>query len=178
MLLFVERIIEYIGSVWRRNLFEKKAKKCGTNIAVYGKIYHINPNVEVGNSVKIYPDVQFFGDGPIVIGSNVSIGNGTVLYASKSGGIFIGDDTIIAAQGYIVDMNHGIEENSLIRKQPCIAEKVVIGKDVWLGANVTVLKGCIIGDGAVIGAKSLVNKNVECNTIAVGIPIKIRGTRG
>ena len=48
----------------------------------------------------------------------------------------------------------------------------MIGEDVWLGANVTVLKGSAIGDGAVIGAKALVKGKIECNAIAAGIPAR------
>lgn len=178
MLLLIEKTFESIAGIWRRRLFKKKARECGLNIAVYGKIYHINPNVIVGSNVKIYPGVQFFGDGQIVIGNNVSIGNGTLLYASKDAGIFIGDDTIIAAQSYIVDANHGIKKDVLIRQQPCESEKIVIGSDVWIGANVTVLMGSTVGDGVVIGAKSLVNSNVEAEAIVVGIPARKIGARG
>lgn len=177
MILFFEKILAGLGNKWRRKLFAKKCNKCGENVAVYGKIYHINPNVFVGNNVKIYPGVQFFGDGIIQIGDNVSIGNNTMLYASKEAGITIGDDTIIAAQSYIVDTNHGIKGNVLIRKQENISEKITIGSDVWLGANVTVLKGVHIGDGAVIGAKALVNKDVSDNNIVAGVPAKIIGVR-
>ena len=52
-------------------------------------------------------------------------------------------------------------------------EKVIIGSDVWLAANVTVLKGSKISDGAVIGAKSLVKGEIPENAIAVGIPAKV-----
>lgn len=177
MILFVERVIESIGSKWRRNVFVKKCKECGENLAVYGKVYQINTNVYIGNNVRIYPGVQFFGDGEIRIGNNVSIGNNTMLYATKNAGIYVGNDTIIAAQGYIVDTNHGIEKGELIRKQRCNSEAIVIGSDVWIGANATVLKGVHIENGAVIGAKALVNKNIAENAIAVGIPSKIIGVR-
>ena len=64
-----------------------------------------------------------------------------------------------------------------IRKQENISEKITIGSDVWLGANVTVLKGVHIGDGAVIGAKALVNKDVSDNNIVAGVPAKSIGVR-
>jgi acetyltransferase-like isoleucine patch superfamily enzyme len=54
---------------------------------------------------------------------------------------------------------------------------VKIGRDVWLGTNVTVTDGVSIGDGAVVGAYSLVNNNLPPNVIAYGIPAEIKGER-
>lgn len=51
--------------------------------------------------------------------------------------------------------------------------KVVIGNDVWLGYNVCVKEGVTIGDGAVIGAKALVTKDIPPYAIAVGIPARV-----
>ena len=54
---------------------------------------------------------------------------------------------------------------------------VTIGEDVWLGANVTVIKGAVINNGVVVGAKSLVNSEIAENSIAVGVPARVIGTR-
>ena len=51
--------------------------------------------------------------------------------------------------------------------------KVVIGNDVWIGYGVTILSGVHIGDGSVIGANALVNKDIDPYTIAAGIPAKV-----
>ena len=74
-------------------------------------------------------------------------------------------------------MDHGITSGKLIHKQQNTVAPVNIGNDVWLGANVTVLKGSDIGDGAVIGAKALVKGKIGTNRIAVGIPAKEIGER-
>lgn len=169
---FLQKVVDKLTNTFRKKVFREKITKCGKNLAIYGKIYLINQNIEVGNNVKIYPGVQFFGGGLIKIGNNVSIGNNTMIYASEDGGIEIGDDTIIAAQCYIIDMNHGMKKGQLIRNQENIAQKVVIENDVWIGANVTVLKGSHIESGTVIGAKSLVNNRIPENSIAIGIPAR------
>ncbi|MFT5823925.1 MAG: acetyltransferase-like isoleucine patch superfamily enzyme [Crocinitomix sp.] len=52
------------------------------------------------------------------------------------------------------------------------SEETIVGNDVWIGANSTVLAGVKIGDGAIIGAHSLVNKDVEPYSIVVGVPAK------
>ena len=54
-----------------------------------------------------------------------------------------------------------------------LAKPLSIGNDVWIGANVTILRGVQIGDGAVIGANSLVNKDIPPYAIAVGNPAKV-----
>ena len=50
---------------------------------------------------------------------------------------------------------------------------VKIGKKVWIGSDCTILPGVKIGDGAVIGAGSVVTKNVHANSIAVGSPARV-----
>lgn len=90
----------------------------------------------------------------------------------KRGGVLIGENTMIAAQCFVIDMDHGIESEKKICQQKNKADKIIIGSDCWLGANVTVLKGSQIYDGAVVGAKSLVKGVVEANTVVVGIPCK------
>ena len=100
------------------------------------------------------------------------IGDNVIIWASKNGGITIGDNTQIAAHTYIIDCDHGIKKDELINKQPLISKKIEIGNDVWIGANCTILKGSIIENGAVIGAKSLVNNHLPAYSINVGIPAK------
>lgn len=89
----------------------------------------------------------------------------------------IGNNVSIAAHTYIIDSNHGIEYGRLINEQGLASEKITIGDDVWIADNCTILKGVNIGDGAVIGAKSLVNKDVETNAVAFGVPAKAHGYR-
>ena len=177
MILLIERIKNKILRWYRKKVFCKYTHNKKSNVNLVGKITLINQNIKIGNNVTIYPDVMFFGDGPIEVGDNVNIGNGTILYASKDVGIRIGSNTMIAAQCYIIDMDHGIKAGTLIRHQENTTEKVIIGEDVWLGAGVKVLKGSKIGDGAIIGAGSVVKGEIQENSIAVGVPAKIKKIR-
>lgn len=70
-------------------------------------------------------------------------------------------------------MNHGTKKGELIRNQANEISPINIGADVWIAANVVVLKGVTIENGAVIGANSLVNSNIKEDGIAVGAPAKI-----
>lgn len=56
----------------------------------------INTNIRLGKNVAIYPHVMFFGNGPIEIGDNVSIGNDTIIASLSKEGIKIGSNTLIA----------------------------------------------------------------------------------
>lgn len=173
MRYFVYRVIDYLARVYREKRFKYEIHCPHSHFRIVGGITVINKNIQLGENVTIYPGVMFWGDGPVVIGNNVDIGNNTVIYASKNGGVTIGADTQIAAQCYIIDMDHGIAKDEIINNQLDVASPISIGKDCWLGANVTVLKGSLINDGAVIGAKSLVKGEVPQNAVVLGIPAKV-----
>jgi acetyltransferase-like isoleucine patch superfamily enzyme len=89
----------------------------------------------------------------------------------------IGRNCMIGPHCYITDGNHGMKMSLPIKKQPMTAAPVVIEDDVWLGAGVIVLKGVRIGRGAVIGAGSVVTRNIEPFMIAVGTPARAIGRR-
>ena len=170
---YVYRIIDAVARTYRKRKFRNEIRCPHKDFNLVGPITVINRRVKLGKNVTIYPGVMFWGDGPIIIGDNVSIGNQTVIYSSQMGGVCIGDDTQVAAQCYIIDMDHGTLADKKISEQPNTVAPVVIGKDCWLGANVTVLKGSVIEDGAVIGAKGLVDGLVKKNSVAVGCPVRV-----
>ncbi len=173
MILYFDRFLQKIIRAYRKKVFIEKIKCQHKSFNLVGSVNVINTNITLGKNVTIYPDVMFFGDGPIVIGDNVDIGNNTIIYSSKNGGVTIGSNTMVAAQCYIIDMDHGLDANIPIMNQQNSVKAVKIGDDVWLAANVTVLKGSNIGDGAIIGAKALVKGDIPSNAVAVGTPAKV-----
>lgn len=175
--VFNQKVYQKLVTAHRKAYFRAVTKCPHKDFNVFGKMTLINPNVKIGRNVTFYPDVMLFGDGLIEIGDNVGIGNGTVLYASKNGGIHIGDNTVIAAQCYIIDMDHGIKAGALIQKQENTIKPIYIGEDVWTAAGCKILKGSTIHDGAVIGAQSVVKGEIEANAIAVGIPAETKKYR-
>ena len=122
---------------------------------------------------RIAFDTILWGDGTIKLGERSSIGSCSRIFASKNGGVEIGDYTMTASHFYIIDCDHGIAAGEYIMKQPMTQAKVKIGSDVWFGYKCTVLKGVTIGDGAVCGACSLVTKSVPENAVVGGVPAKI-----
>lgn len=170
---FFYKIVHRIKYVYRRNVFKLKTNLKHNNFVLYGDVYVLNNNVKIGNNVHIYPNVTFWGDGRIEIGDNCSIGQGTVIFASDSGGVTIGNNTHIAAQCYIIDMDHGIQADRLIEEQDNLIERITIGNDVWIAAGAKILKGSILSDHSVIGANAVVKGEISINAVAVGIPAKV-----
>lgn len=168
--LLIERIKNKFLRTYREYIFFCLT---GQKVKLVKNVTLINRNLKIGKNVTLYPDVMFYGDGLIEIGDNVEIGNGTVIYASKEGGVSIGENTLIAAQCYLIDMDHGMSRDELIRNQSNTVSPIKIGKDVWIAANVTILKGSTVGDGAIVGAKGLVKGSIPSNAIVVGNPAKI-----
>lgn len=173
MIVLFERIVNKIAREYRKRLFLKMTGNKRRYLKVKGKIFVMNRNVSIGEYVSLYPGVQFFGDGKITIGNHVSLGNGTIIYASKSAGVTIGNDVSVGAYSYIIDADHGVSRGGLIRENKLETSEIIIEDDVWLATNVTVLKGSHIRKGAVCGAKALVKGEIEEYGIAVGIPAKV-----
>lgn len=178
IILILDRIKNKIIRKWEKYVFRKRISCPHSDFTLVGSVTLINTNIRLGHGVVIYPGVMFWGNGSIQIGDHVDIGKDTIIYSSAcNGGVSIEEHTVIAAQCYPIDMDHGTHVDKLINEQENSVKAISIGKDCWLGANVTVLKGSVIHDGAIIGAKSLVKGAIPPNTIAVGTPTKILRTR-
>lgn len=85
----------------------------------------------------------------------------------SAGGITIDDGAQIAANVQLISNNHDLYERQVITCKP-----VHIGKNAWIGAGATILPGVTIGDNVVVGAASVVTKDVPADTIAAGNPAK------
>lgn len=153
-----------------------KQATCSAPPRVMGKIYINAKNVKIGRNVTFYPGVYLWGE-TIEIGDNVDIGIGTIIYAKNK--VVIGNDTSIAGQSYIIDSNHSIAAGKLIQKQPMdVASKgISIGDDVWIAAQCMILKGAVIHNHAVIGAQTIINKEIPENAVVFGNPAEIKKYR-
>lgn len=132
------------------------------------------------NSIKV-------GKGS-VIGLNVKLssGFGGLIVVKNRVGIFdytiidihsrleIGENTLISPFCYITDYDHVLRDKNIpIIKQGYKTFPIKIGKNVWLGAKVIVLKGVTIGDNTIIGAGSVVTHDIPANCVAVGVPARV-----
>ena len=102
--------------------------------------------------------------GVINVGERTSFNYGCVLIAHER--IEIGRGCLFGPNVHVYDFDHGMSQNGVMdRDQPTTTGPVHIGDNVWLGANVVVLKGVTIGDNAVIAANSVVYKDVPANML-------------
>lgn len=112
----------------------------------------------------------------ITIGDNVCIQ--TDCHISAINRITIGDNVLIASFVYISDHMHGAPDYTDIKTPPIKRDLssrggVTIECDVWIGEKTTILPGVTIGQGAIIGANSVVTKNIPAYTIACGSPARV-----
>jgi acetyltransferase-like isoleucine patch superfamily enzyme len=114
--------------------------------------------------------------GPIKIGKNVSINHHVIMDGGRAG-ISIGDNSRIAANCQLYAFNHGMLDDRLICEQAIKSEGIIIGEDVWLGANVGVVDGVTIHNYAVAGMSAQITHDVEAYKIVAGNPAKIIGDR-
>ena len=109
--------------------------------------------------------------GHVTIGANSYIGD--FCYVASNKNISIGKGALIASHVVIRDNQHKCDDISTpIHLQGNDCQEVSIGENVWLGTKVSVLKGVSIGRNTIIGAHSLVNKNLDQDFICAGTPCR------
>jgi carbonic anhydrase/acetyltransferase-like protein (isoleucine patch superfamily) len=107
----------------------------------------------------------------LIIRSGTYVNRYTILDAHER--LEIGRRCLIGPHCFITDGNHGIAAGMTLVGQPMTTAPVHIADDVWIGAGVVILPGVRIATGAVIGAGSVVTRDVPANAIAVGIPAQV-----
>ena len=107
--------------------------------------------------------------GDVVIGDNTRIG----IHNTIIGPVTIGSHVNLAQGITVTALNHNFKDTTLrIDEQGISTQPVIIGDDVWIGANAVILPGVTIGNHAVVAAGAVVTKDVPDNTIVGGVPAK------
>ena len=126
---------------------------------------------EVGEGCYIEPPLlAYFGGKHVHFGKEVYANFNLTLV--DDGHIYVGDSTMFAPNVTIATAGHPIDAE-LREKGLQYNMDVHIGKNVWLGAGVKVMPGVTIGDNTVIGAGSVVTKDIPANVVAYGNPCKV-----
>jgi len=126
----------------------------------------------IGRRVIFYPGVWIAPGRKLQIGDDVDLALDVTL--TTTGGVTIGDRTLIGYRTQILSANHAIPQGKdRIFDIPHEKKPVNIGSDVWIGANCIILPGVTIGDGAVIGAGSVVTKSVKPYCVVAGVPARV-----
>jgi len=141
-------------------------------------------DASVGTGVQFAERVSI-GRGAMIQGSRggVAIGAGTEVnnYAviNGAGGVTIGADCLVGPHACIVSYGHEYRDRERpIRTQGYRYAPIVIEDDVWIGAHAVVLAGVRVGRGAVLGAGSVVTRDVEPYTVVAGVPARAIARRG
>lgn len=125
-----------------------------------------------GDNVSIHPGVYIFNINELIIGNNVSIH--PMCYLECHGGISIGNDVSIAHSTSILSTSHNFRIlTEPINNQGVSNCPVAIADNVWVGCKVTILGNVNISTGVVIGANSLVNSDIQKNSIVAGVPARM-----
>ena len=140
------------GLLFRYLLVKNLSKKCGDNVSIQPNVFLFNlQNISFGTNVSIHPMCYIDGSGEIEIGDNVSIAHSSTVISS----------------------NHTWQDVSLpIKYNKETHSKVTIKEDVWIGCGCRILAGVTINNRAVVAAGSIVNKDVETNSVYAGVPAK------
>jgi acetyltransferase-like isoleucine patch superfamily enzyme len=125
-------------------------------------------NVRLGRGVLLQDHVYIRAgtDGSVIIGDRAAINSFCRIFGH--GTVTIGEDTQLGPGSLITTTDHDYTKALATRYK-----SVTIGREVWVGANVTILRGVEIGDSAVIGAGSVVNRSIPARTLAVGVPARV-----
>lgn len=134
-------------------------------IAMQGRV-EVADSCELNQGVELNP----FG-GSIRLARRVWLGPYVVIYGQ--GGVEIGEQTLVSMHCTILSSNHGVPPlGKLIRETADELLPTKIGRDVWIGANAVILGGVTIGEGAVVAAGAVVNRDVEPGAVVAGVPAR------
>lgn len=147
---------------------------CGKNTIIEGKIeIQRTGYIQIGANTIICRWVCFrpWG-GSIIIGDGCSINS--FCHLSGNGGLIIGNNVRIGSNCSFVSANHNFSDVTIpIKDQGESAEKTIIEEDCWIGTGSSILCGVKIGRGSIIGAGSVITKDIEPYSVVVGVPGKI-----
>ena len=120
----------------------------------------------IGEGTRIMPGLVAVRPSSIHIGAGCVIMNNCLMMGA--GGITIEEGALVAANVQLISNNHDLYDRQIL-----VCKPVHLKKNCWVGAGSTILPGVTIGENAVVGAASVVTKDVPDNAIVVGNPAKV-----
>jgi acetyltransferase-like isoleucine patch superfamily enzyme len=147
--------------------------KFGCRISPRAEV-EVTPNLTIGRGTDISSFVKVKAShGPLRIGERVMIATGVFMDA-HAGGLEIGDHTMVGPNCVLVAVNYRYDRLDVpLQDQEKTSKGIRIGKDVWLGANVVVMDGAVIGDHTIVGPGSMVSGTLPEKVVANGSPAKV-----
>ena len=123
---------------------------------------------KVDDGFRLFPPVYTDFGKNIKIGKDVFVNSGCCF--QDQGGVTLGDGCLVGHNVVFATLDH---DKCPSKRGDMTAAPIVVGKDVWIGAHATILKGVTIGDGAIVAAGAVVTRDVPPNTIAAGVPARV-----
>ena len=174
-------------SVYNIIKIKRNSVGLGKNTKLNGRVYFNGKNISIGNNVRINSGFRFNAiggqersmfitrkEGKIIIGNNTGISNSTIVSCSK---IIIGNNVLIGGSCKIYDTDfHSINPVERIKGAGTKCKDVTICDGVFIGAHSIILKGVTIGKNSVVGAGSVVTKDIPENEVWGGNPAKFLKT--
>jgi acetyltransferase-like isoleucine patch superfamily enzyme len=129
-------------------------------------------SISLGNRSSLAGDVRL-----ITYSGSIRIGNDSVIVSYSlvygGGGVTIGDHVLIGNHCVISGLDHTYSDRESVARSPMREAPVFIGDDVWIGSYCLVMAGVTIGEGAIVGAHSLVRDDVPPFAVVVGQPARV-----
>lgn len=120
----------------------------------------------IGEGSRVMPPITVVRGNSVKIGHGVVIMNNALMMAA--GGITIDDGVMVAANAQLISNNHDLYDHAVLTCKP-----VHLKRNCWIGAGATILPGVTVGENAVVGAGSIVTRDVEDNTVVAGNPARV-----
>lgn len=172
----LQRFLRLVGSI-----LDPRALAHAARIVGHYNTTHVQPlrRAKKGQGLRISPTASFANGQNIVLGERVHVGANTSIWAGPGHGrIVLGDDVLLGPNIMMTAANYRFNDGAPVTDQAMDEADIVLGRDVWVGAGAVILPGVTIGEGAIIGAASVVTRDVPARAIAVGTPARVVGQRG
>jgi len=135
-------------------------------------MYNAVPGFDVSRTSRIVSSVRIWGIKRLVVGSDAFVGHETLITGGDAV-VRIEACVDIAPRVCLVAGSHVLDMCGIRSAGPAISNDIVIEEGAWIGTNSTILGGVRIGKHSVIGAGSMVNRDIPPYSLAVGIPCRV-----
>jgi acetyltransferase-like isoleucine patch superfamily enzyme len=158
----------------RQRQLERQAALAATGAATFGERCFVSPLAGVFPSKLALGDNAYIGAYAYVTDTVTAGAHSTINpFAVVRGNVTLGEGVRIGAHSSLLGFNHSFEPDRPVYQQPITSRGITIGDDVWIGSHVVVVDGVTLGAHSVIGAGSVVTRDVPPYSVVAGNPARV-----